>query len=76
MASNILSTESIIYFNLLTNSTNKHSNPIYILKMSSDYNTLYSVDATGIMKIWNFNITYLEQRQIININGSVGFYHA
>ena len=50
---------------MLTNSTNKHSTSIYLLKTNYDYSTVYSVEHSGIMKIWNFNITNLELRQTI-----------
>ena len=48
---------------LLTNSTNNHSSEIYILKMSDDYRTVFSVDNNGAIKIWDFNIPRLDLRQ-------------
>ncbi len=70
---NILYTYTISYNQprLLTNSTNKHSTNINILKTNDDYSTVYSVDSNGTMKIWKFNITNLEFRQEINIYGII-----
>lgn len=55
---------------LLTNSTNKHTSQILILKMTDDCKTVFSVDNTGVMKVWDFGIPNLVLRQTININGS------
>jgi hypothetical protein len=71
---NILNTTSLNQPQLLTNSINKHPSYVNILKTNYDYSTVYSVDRSGIMKIWNFNITNLQLRQSINISGNVSWY--
>jgi hypothetical protein len=60
----------------LTNSTTKHNYGINVLKMNSDYTKVYSVDNFGNMKIWGFNLTDLQFKQLINVGPFVSWYMA